>query len=402
MAEAPNGLGEDSRLGKKVPSPYSEFLKAEGVPVTRARTSPTCTTSRLGPGPGPARRARTSSSPSRKRTTATSWRSRRAARPRCCTTFSRRRSSSSRAAAPRPSGRRASPSRPSSGSAAACSPRPSTATTSTSTWMASKPARFFGVTNAPMVINIFRNADFVFNDKYTFNDRYDAEDNYFTDPGTHVGSPPLEDQLRAGSAHFKLDDYHERGAGGVNMRFRLANNQMECHVSQFPPGTYKKGHKHGVGAHVLILSGVGYSLLWFKGEEPPKIDWKDGSVLSPKAMEYHQHFNTGPTPAAYLAMRLGCARPQRQRRGPRGRPTHQHDQRARRRLAGRLRGPGSWDPQLFERSAQARRHRHPPQAGLRNPLDIHSTSKRDLAPRSRRVPFLFNSTQYGGKELTAL
>jgi len=35
------------------------------------------------------------------------------------------------------------------------------------------------------------------------------------------------------------------------------------------------------------------------------VDWKDGAVLSPKEMEYHQHFNTGPTPARYLALRFG-------------------------------------------------------------------------------------------------
>jgi hypothetical protein len=85
----------------------------------------------------------------------------------------------------------------------------------------------------------------------------------------------------------------------------LSNNQMQGHCSEFPPGTYKKGHRHGVGAHVFILGGEGYSLLWFEGEEPRKVDWKDGSVLSPRDLEYHQHFNTGPTSARYLALRLG-------------------------------------------------------------------------------------------------
>jgi hypothetical protein len=139
-----------------------------------------------------------------------------------------------------------------------------------------------------------------------FTDRYDAADNYFTDPGEHLGIRRWRTNFVPDLRSFKLDDYHERGAGGLNMRFRLANNQMECHVSQFPPGTYKMGHKHGVGAHVLILDGVGYSLLWFAGEEKRKVDWKDGAVLSPRAMEYHQHFNTGPGPAMYLAMRLGA------------------------------------------------------------------------------------------------
>ncbi|MBM2810692.1 MAG: hypothetical protein HW416_1451, partial [Chloroflexi bacterium] len=96
------------------------------------------------------------------------------------------------------------------------------------------------------------------------------------------------------------------GAGGLSMHIRLADNQMQCHISDFPPGTYKKAHKHGVGAYVVLLGGVGYSLLWFDGQkEPLKVDWKDGSVLCPKAMEFHQHFNTGSTRARYLALRLG-------------------------------------------------------------------------------------------------
>ena len=49
------------------------------------------------------------------------------------------------------------------------------------------------------------------------------------------------------------------------------------------------------------------SPLWFEGEAPTRVDWQDGSVLSPREKEHHQHFNTRTTPARYLALRLGQA-----------------------------------------------------------------------------------------------
>jgi hypothetical protein len=77
-------------------------------------------------------------------------------------------------------------------------------------------------------------------------------------------------------------------------------------VSEFPLATYKKGHRHNAGAHVIIIGGEGYSLLWFEGDsERERVNWKDGAILSPAEGMYHQHFNSGATPARYLALRLG-------------------------------------------------------------------------------------------------
>lgn len=169
-----------------------------------------------------------------------------------------------------------------------------------------QPARLFAVTNAPMVMNLLRNTDFAFDDAYVFRDRYDGEESYFTDPGHRIGNQNAwKTNFIPDIRGFKLDSAPGRGAGGFLTSFSLANNAMAAHCSEFPPGTYKKGHQHGVGAHVIILDGQGYSLLWFEGEERRKVDWKPGSVVSPKEMEYHQHFNTGPTAARYLALRLG-------------------------------------------------------------------------------------------------
>jgi hypothetical protein len=171
-----------------------------------------------------------------------------------------------------------------------------------------RPARLFAVTSAPPLFNLFRNADFILDNPFSFTDRFDADPDSFSGQGEtyehrnrHIWDTNFVPDVR----NLELYALERRGAGGRNIQIALADNCMGVHISEFPVGTYKKAHRHGPGAHVVIIGGQGYSLMWPEGEPIKRFDWKDGSVVVPPDRWFHQHFNTGKTPARYLALRAG-------------------------------------------------------------------------------------------------
>jgi hypothetical protein len=169
-----------------------------------------------------------------------------------------------------------------------------------------KPARLFGVTSVPPLMNLFRDVDFMFNTPFSFRDRFDANPESFSGQGktwmTKADRPVWESNFIPDIKTLALHPHPKRGAG-YNVKIEMSDNCMSAHVSEFPVGTYKKAHRHGPGAHVVIIDGQGYSLMWPVGEEPKRFDWHEGSVVVPPEDWFHQHFNTGAKPARYLALK---------------------------------------------------------------------------------------------------
>ncbi len=165
-----------------------------------------------------------------------------------------------------------------------------------------EPARFVAVTNGPPIINAFGDTHFVFNTEHDFKNRFAGESNYFANGGEQKGLL-LDTNFVADAVNLPLISAKERGAGGGHIRFSMAKGSMNSHISQFPTATYKKAHAHGPGAHVIIMSGSGFSLMGPDQDNLNRYDWQEGTLIVPPNMWFHQHFNTGTTPARYLAFK---------------------------------------------------------------------------------------------------
>lgn len=182
-------------------------------------------------------------------------------------------------------------------------------------------ARLVAITSAPVVIDLFHNLDFVFNNDFAFRDRYDGDADYFG-----VGGDKMHDKALAGAPGRQTKTVHswlgafvpeartiglsERPRGGIgNSRIELemADNTMQAHISQFPVGTYKRARRSGHGSHLLVLNGQGYTLMWngplkySEADQKVRVDFNEASLFAPPGRWWHQHFNTGPDPVRYLA-----------------------------------------------------------------------------------------------------
>src|SRR3981081_3423984 len=165
-----------------------------------------------------------------------------------------------------------------------------------------EPARYVGVTNAPPVVNLYEDLEYVFGCDHDFKSRFNGEPDYFSAKGEQKGLL-LQTNFVADAINLPLISAKERGAGGGHIRFNMANGSMNNQLSQVPVGTYKKAHCHGPGAHVIIMSGEGLSLMGPEGETPQRYEWQEGCMIVPPNLWFHQHFNTGTTPARYLAFK---------------------------------------------------------------------------------------------------
>ena len=181
------------------------------------------------------------------------------------------------------------------------------------------PVKYLAITNAPLVMDIVHNEEFIFACPYNFPDRYTAADGYFNQglKRYETGMQHIwETNFISDIQTAKVDKREAKGAGVSITQFEIAGNSLIGHLAQWPAARYHKAHYHGAGAILLGLQSSGYVLLWSKesgthpfeagrAEDVVEIKWKAGSVYCPGGGWFHQHFNTGAKAARHLALRYG-------------------------------------------------------------------------------------------------
>ncbi|MFC2071254.1 cupin domain-containing protein [Chloroflexota bacterium] len=179
-----------------------------------------------------------------------------------------------------------------------------------------EPVLIFAKTNAPSMINAFRDPEFIFNCDYNFTDRFTGQSDYFV-------ATERQNKGESGNSWVTnfvpdvrtafLDDQFEKVESGQITSFDMAA-WGGVHSSEWPVGIYHKAHYHAAGRVLLGLKSVGYVLIWDRqygihpyqdghGDKVVKVAWKPGSIYSPDKEWFHTHFNTGKEPARYLALR---------------------------------------------------------------------------------------------------
>lgn len=170
------------------------------------------------------------------------------------------------------------------------------------------PARLLAITTFPFAMQVFGSMGLIKDLNYSFTDRYDGSPDYF--------SKTERVEKRWDKTNFVKDirssevvAWEERGKGNASMFWEMAGNTiLEPHMSDFPVGSYKLGHRHPYEAIILTLNGKGFTLFdkdHLKNSDAMQLEWKAGSVVSPPYYWYHQHFNTGHTRARYFAVTEG-------------------------------------------------------------------------------------------------
>lgn len=156
-----------------------------------------------------------------------------------------------------------------------------------------KRALIVAATNAPSLMNLIRDREFIFNNDYIFKKHY-SEGSEFYEYDEQLYAVPGNKRAQARTnffpdiinAELPLDNQRVPGYRRIQPGFRGFEHDHNGFISQYPIGRYSRGHHHGSGAVLVCLSGAGYTFNWPRqyGVNP----WKDGNGDKVRIVDYVQ------------------------------------------------------------------------------------------------------------------
>jgi mannose-6-phosphate isomerase-like protein (cupin superfamily) len=200
------------------------------------------------------------------------------------------------------------------------------------------PALLLAGTTAPNVMNMFSNADFIFNCPYHFKDRFDPTDDYYKykediEPDPLRGLAMRQTNIIPDIINCELPLDNRRSPGYRRIEPHMTGNNFYLWIGQHENGRYSKAHAHGSAAVLVCLTGKGYTYTWpaelgqtpwknGKGDQVRRQDYEPVGLVSAAPMGgnwFHAHFGTSKEPLRLSAW-FGPNAPGRER----GRPGEHH------------------------------------------------------------------------------
>jgi quercetin dioxygenase-like cupin family protein len=176
----------------------------------------------------------------------------------------------------------------------------------------SSPALLLAATNAPPVMDIYPNRQFIFENPAEYPTGFHEDDEDFFKPGQELIPHPMDKRawLRSNvypdiiNCDLPLDNQRAPGYRRIEPGFRGLEHQRNGFIAEYPAGRYSTGHGHSSEAVLVCLKGQGYSICWpqslgvrpweaGKGELVREQRYKDGGLVTAApggGTWFHQHF----------------------------------------------------------------------------------------------------------------
>ena len=176
-------------------------------------------------------------------------------------------------------------------------------------------------TTAPSMMNLFGNADFIFDCPHIFRDRYDGGAGYYKaslqeiEPDPHRGLAMVRTNIVPDAVNCPLPLDNRRGPGFRRLEPHLDKNVFYQWIGQHESGRYSKAHAHESAAVLICIKGKGYTYAWPRevgprpwetrqAERVVRQDYEPVGMVSAAPMGgqwFHQHFGISREPLRLMA-----------------------------------------------------------------------------------------------------